>query len=308
MQAVLEMAQMAALGEDPVLLTGETGTGKELIARLIHQSSRRRAGPFVPVNCPAIPASLFEREFFGHAKGAYSGADKGQAGVCEAAAGGTLFLDEIGDIPLTLQAKLLRLLQEGTFRLLGDPQERWANLRIIAATNADLEGRITSGRFRQDLYFRLSGFRIGLPPLRKRGEDIEPLVKQFVDEIFGGGVELADLFGSEVLKIFRKSRWPGNVRELRATVRRLTLMALRSGQVTLNNLPPGLRSTVSNLVGVTESGTANLEVHLEWAERERIVQALTVTQGNRTAAARRLGISRNSLYRKMERLGIRIPR
>ncbi len=314
MRRLLESIQMAADSSDPVLVSGETGSGKELVSRLVHLRSGRADGPWVAVNCAAVPESLFEREFFGHTRGAFSGADGGRPGLCEKADGGTLLLDEIGEMPLPVQAKLLRLLQEGTYRRLGDPTERRVDLRVVAATNADLARQIAEGRFRKDLFYRLRILELWLPPLRERGEDIDSLVDLFVRQAVETGATPADLFDEEVREALRRYPWPGNVRELEGMTRRLAVMAQHAGRATARMLPPEMARWVGRPAGGSVASPAtgtgrdlSLAAHLERAERERIVQALTTAGGNRTEAARLLEISRNTLYKKMERLGIRIP-
>ncbi len=302
---LLELAEVAASGAEPVLVTGETGTGKELIARLIHESSGRREEPWVPVNCAAIPESLFEREFFGHREGAFTGAGRGRSGLCDKADGGTLFLDEIGEIPWRLQAKLLRLLQEGTFRRLGEPDESRVDVRVVAATNADLKELIATGRFRQDLYYRLQAFELWLPPLRDRVGDIDALIALFVRQAAAAGTKPEDVFDAEVLMALRCYPWPGNVRELAALTKRLALTAVRTGRVTVSMLPKEIAQCLPQ--SYMEGRGQDLVGFLKQAERERIIEIMTRVQGNRTEAARRLGISRNTLYKKMEKLGIRIP-
>ncbi|HPF36813.1 MAG TPA: sigma-54 dependent transcriptional regulator [Candidatus Krumholzibacteria bacterium] len=306
MRKLLTLVEIAASTREPVLVTGETGTGKELIARMVHDQSERSSRPFVPVNCAAIPESLFEREFFGHAKGAYTGAEQARAGLCEEADGGTLFLDEIGDMPSYLQVKLLRLLQEGTYRRLGDPEERRVDLRIVAATNAPLPDLIAAGRFRQDLYYRLQTLEMPIPPLRERPEDLDDLMNLFVRQALDDDVSAATIFARGVLNTFRRYPWPGNVRELEAMTRRMALMARHSGQATVDMLPEQLARWRERRV--KQSGSLSLTAYLEEAERGRIDQALILKAGNRSEAARALGISRNQLYRKMEKLGIRAPR
>ncbi len=314
MRRLLELATVAAASDEPVLITGETGTGKELAARLVHARGRRATGPFVPVNCAAIPETLFEREFFGHARGAYTGADRDRPGLCESAHRGTLFLDEIGDLPLPVQAKLLRLLQEGTFRRLGETHERHADLRIIAATNADLPAAIAQHRFRKDLYYRLQTIELSLPPLRDRPEDLDPLIALFVDRALAGLAPptsgrarptVDDLFVPDLLAALRAYPWPGNVRELESLTRRLTLLALHAGRATPAMLPPAVASHRASTRPPT--GDLNLTIYLAKAERDRIAQTLALHAGNRAAAARSLGISRNALYKKMERLGLPSP-
>ncbi len=302
MQRVLRLTRIAAGTDEPVLITGETGTGKEVLARLLHAGGPRAAGPFVPVNCAAIPETLFEREFFGASRGAYTGADRDRPGLCETAAAGVLFLDEIGDMPLPVQAKLLRLLQEGTFRRLGDPGERRADLRVVAATNADLPLLIAARRFRQDLYYRLQTLELQLPPLRDRGEDLDALIELFVARAVGPAARAAELFDPEVRDALRRHVWPGNVRELEATTRRLALLAVHAGRATPEMLPPALTRRPPRGVGV--AGDLNLARRLAQAEREHLAGVLALFGGNRAEAARQLGISRNALYKKMQRLEV----
>jgi transcriptional regulator with PAS, ATPase and Fis domain len=291
---------------EPVLVTGETGTGKELIAKMIHERSGRAKKPFVAVNCAAIPETLFEREFFGHDKGAYTGADYAKPGLCDEADGGTLFLDEIGDMPSYLQVKLLRLLQEGTYRRLGDPEERHVDLRIVAATNAPLPDLIEAGRFRQDLYYRLQTLELPIPPLRERPEDLEDLMNLFVQKALGDEVPAKKIFARQIMTTFRKYPWPGNVRELEAMTRRMALLARHNGQATLDMLPEQLARWREG--HGKDRGSLSLSAYVETAERGRIGQALVLKSGNRSEAARALGISRNQLYRKMDKLGIRSPK
>jgi transcriptional regulator with PAS, ATPase and Fis domain len=305
MKQLIALVEVSATTTEPVLITGETGTGKELIARLIHEKGDRARRPFVPVNCAAIPETLFEREFFGHARGAFTGADGERPGLCEAANGGTMFLDEIGDMPAYLQVKLLRMLQEGTFHRLGDPVERRTDLRIIAATNAPLPDLIAGGTFRQDLYYRLQTLEMNLPPLRERPEDLEPLIRLFVNKILDDDVEPHDLFDDDVMTVLEHYPWPGNVRELEAMTRRLALLARHSGRATLEMLPESMRKWRSHKPA--PKGSLHLAGYLEKVERERIGQALLIKGGNKSEAARALGISRNQLYRKMQKYGIRVP-
>ena len=302
MRQAMTLVELAAATDEPVLLTGETGTGKEVLARLIHRRSARAERRFVAVNCAAIPETLFEREFFGHRKGAFTGADRDQPGYCEEADGGTLMLDEIGEMPLSLQVKLLRLLQEGTFRRLGEARERRVDLRIVAATNAPLSEMIAQGKFRRDLYYRLQTLEIALPPLRERAEDLEPLVRLFVRRELGGDADPAVLFDADVWEALRSYFWPGNVRELESTVRRLALLARHNGRVTATMLPGDLRRSLR----LSRARAGRLDDYLEQVERERILAALAATGGRRSEAARELGISRSALYRRMQRLGIQV--
>jgi len=305
MKQLIALVDVSATTTEPVLITGETGTGKELIARLIHEKSDRAAKAFVPINCAAIPETLFEREFFGHARGAFTGAEGEHPGLCEAADGGTMFLDEIGDMPAYLQVKLLRMLQEGTFHRLGDPDERRADLRIIAATNAALPDLIAGGTFRQDLYYRLQTLEMNLPPLRERPEDLEPLIRLFMTKILGEELDPRELFDRNVMTVLERYPWPGNVRELEAMTRRLALLARHSGRATLEMLPESMRKW--RKLKPAPTGSLHLSAYMEKVERERIGQALLIKGGNRSEAARALGISRNQLYRKLEKYGIRVP-
>lgn len=302
MRRVLEMIDVGAATNEPVLITGETGTGKELVAKLVHSRSSRSDGPFVPVNCAAIPESLFEREFFGNAAGAFTGADTARSGLCEEADGGTLFLDEIGDMPQNLQVKLLRVLQEGTFRRLGDPTERKVDLRIVAATNAGLSSLIAEGLFREDLYYRLQTLELEIPPLRERAEDMDSLIEVFIGKMAGDGATINDVLNQEAQKAMRRYPWPGNVRELESITRRMTLMAMHAGKATLEMLPENIRNCRVGPKAVTWS--MNLADHVARAEKECVTRALIANSGNRSAAAKVLGISRNGLYKKMDKLKI----
>ena len=318
MVSCAETMAAAAASDDPVLITGETGTGKEVATRRIHDLGRRRKGPLVAVNCAAVPADLFEREFFGHAPGAFTGAEGGGSGFVEQAHLGTLFLDEVGELPLELQPRLLRLLQEGTYRRLGDPVEQQVDLRVVAATNVDLPGRVDAGEFRRDLYFRLCVLEVGLPPLRERGSDVVDLVTAFVRRGLGKSAGPGDVLPEAVLSVLGSYDWPGNVRELEALVRRACLFVQMGKALTVGMLPVGLRGLVAGRMGreggFVGDGVAPAQVagrpglllveRMMAAEREVIVEALGVAAGNRTRAAELLGISRKSLYAKMGRLGV----
>ncbi|MCP4143714.1 MAG: tetratricopeptide repeat protein [bacterium] len=304
MRRVLGMIDVGAASNEPVLITGETGTGKELVAKLVHSRSTRSDGPFVPVNCAAIPDTLFEREFFGHAAGAFTGADTARAGLCEEADGGTLFLDEIGDMPQSLQVKLLRVLQEGTFRRLGDPAERRVDLRIVAATNAGLSNLIEEGLFREDLYYRLQTLELEIPPLRERAEDMDSLIEMFVSKMAGDGATIKDVLDQDAQEAMRRYPWPGNVRELESITRRMTLMAMHAGKATLEMLPEKIRNCRVGPRAVTWS--MNLATHVARAEKECITRALIANNGNRSATAKVLGISRNGLYKKIDKLKVKV--
>ncbi len=297
---LLREALTAARTDAPVLIQGETGTGKEVIARFIHQHSPRRDRPFIPVNCAAIPESLFEREFFGHARGAFTGAEKDGAGLVESAEGGTLFLDEVGEMPLSLQPKLLRLLQEGTYRRVGDVTERQADLRILAASNRNLFERAQAKEFREDLYYRLSWFELELLPLRDRPEDLRALVEHFVarqSERLGREFWL----DSGTWDAVRSYHWPGNVRQLESALSAACMRTDGTGCVRLEHLPVQVRRR-----GKPRAAGEDLDLGaaLRRYERELILRALRRTGYRRKQAADLLGIRRTTLYEKMKRLGI----
>jgi DNA-binding NtrC family response regulator len=297
MRALLVDARLAARSEKPVLLQGETGTGKEVFARFVHEHSLRKDRPFVAVNCAAIPESLFEREIFGHARGAFTGAHREGSGLVEEASGGTLFLDEVGELPVSLQPKLLRLLQEGSYRRVGESRSRVANLRIVSATNRPLRESVAAGRFRDDLFYRLSGFELGIPPLRQRAEDLTALVLMFVRRESGAEVAVHPA----VWRALRRYPWPGNVRELEAAIGAACVRAGSTGTIREEHLPEAVRVR----------GSAVPDAHLDLSravrrtERELILRALRKAGYRRTEAAQLLGIGRNTLYEKMRKLGIR---
>ncbi len=295
MRSALLQSESYAGFDEPVLVTGETGTGKELIARRIHQFSTRRDGPFVAVNCPAVPGTLFEREFFGHHKGAYTGAEDDQPGYVAQADGGTLFLDEIGELPLDLQPKLLRLLQEGTFNRLGDPAERSANVRLVAATNANLDRLVEEGKFRQDLNYRLKVLEVGLRPLRERTEDIVPLLQHFLSEFSGQQVTVWHFFNNESIQALRRYPWPGNVREVILVARRAHISLETEGRTEVR---VGAGPEAIHLTGPARSDSGS------GTGRARLQRVLEETGGNKAEAARQLGISRQTLYRWLKRHGI----
>ncbi len=276
-----------------VLIGGETGTGKELIARLIHLLGTRRDAPFIEVNCAAIPENLFESELFGHEKGAFTGAAKQRRGRFELAHGGTLFLDEVGELPLILQSKLLRTLQEGRFTRVGGESDMTADVRIITASNRDLRIMVEDGRFREDLFFRLNVLEIDLPPLRQRREDIPALIEHFVARYADRPVRLSH----EALDVLVKYAYPGNVRELEHIVQR-TLTLTRGGLIKPADLPPEVRRAEMIDHGL-------LQERIEAVEREMLVSALERTAWIQTRAAEILGISERVLRYKMGKYGIR---
>jgi two-component system NtrC family response regulator len=279
----------------PVLLLGESGTGKEMAAMAIHRRSSRKDGPFTAINCNAISETLLESELFGHEKGAFSGAHLQRKGLIESAAGGTLFLDEIGEIPSSVQVKLLRFLQEQRFQRVGGRQEIEVNARIIAATNADLKRSIANGTFREDLFYRLAVVTIDLPPLRQRGNDVCALAKAFLERFAAKHGKTGLAFAPETMRALARHTWPGNVRELQNRVQRAVIMA------------DGKRITVKDmeLMGVADALPATtLKEARESIEREMVQLALNRHSGRISAAAAELGISRPTLYELMEKLGI----
>ncbi|HWY32410.1 MAG TPA: PEP-CTERM-box response regulator transcription factor [Candidatus Acidoferrum sp.] len=294
MQSVFDSIRKVATNEVPVLMLGESGTGKEMAARAIHNRSSRKNGPFVAINCSAIPETLLESELFGHEKGAYTGAHVKRIGRFEAANAGTLFLDEIGEINLPLQVKLLRFLQEQRIARLGGREEIQIDTRIITATNSDLKKGIASGSFREDLYYRLAVVQILMPPLRGREHDI-PLLAQAFLQRFAAQIPKEGLtFGLEAVRAMNTYSWPGNVRELQNCVKRAAIMA------------DGKRITVQDLGLSLEAGEnlGTLKSAREAAERDIIQRALRKSSGKIAAAATELGISRPTLYELMEKLGL----
>jgi formate hydrogenlyase transcriptional activator len=294
-QAVLDEIQMVAPVDSAVLVHGETGTGKELIAQAIHDASPRRQNRFVALNCAAIPSALLESELFGHERGAFTGAVTQTVGRFQAADGGTLFLDEIGDLPLELQPKLLRALQEQQFERLGGGRTFQVDVRVIAATNQDLWGMVQERKFRADLYYRLNVFPITLPPLREREDDVPLLVKHFVRKFAGRQGKSIDQIPDDVMEVLKCHDWPGNIRELQNFIERAVIMT--TGAVLRPNM-------AELLMQEAMSGTVRT---LADAERAHITATLRETNwvvGGRRGAAARLGLPRTSLIARMQRLGI----
>jgi len=306
MEKVFQVVAKVADTEASVLITGESGTGKELVARSIHARSGRKNGPFMAINCAAIPRDLLESELFGHVKGAFTGAIKDKTGKFQLADGGTLFLDEVGELPLELQPKLLRALQERVVVPVGGTKEQRLDVRVVAATNLDIEKAIADGVFREDLYYRLSVIPIHLPPLRQRRDDIPLLLRHFCIKHGAGSVS----FDKQSQTVLAGYAWPGNVRELENLVERLLIM--RNGTViSLGDLPdkiraggtfPGSAPDQGGIVTLPDDGYS-----LEQLEREVVVQALERNQWNQTAAARFLRIPRHTLIYRMEKYGISTP-
>ncbi|TET32975.1 MAG: sigma-54-dependent Fis family transcriptional regulator [Planctomycetota bacterium] len=292
MKSVFERITKAAHSEAAVLILGESGTGKELVARAVHKLSNRHKGPFVDLHCAAIPENLLESELFGHEKGAFTGADNQKKGRLELAAGGVIFLDEIGEMPLSLQPKLLRFLQEHQLVRVGGSDTINVDARVVAATNRDLESEVKNGNFREDLYYRLDVINIMIPPLAERKEDIVPLIRYFL-QLKGSSPETIN---DEVLEILRQYKWPGNVRELQNVIERAIIES--DGEVVEpGHLPERL---VVNNEDRPEGGTLDHTT----SERQLIMQALTKAKGNKSEAARLLGITRRKLYSRLKRLDI----
>jgi two-component system NtrC family response regulator len=301
MQEVFDLVRRVAPTEASVLISGESGTGKELIARAIHQGSPRHKEPFIAINCAAIPSELLESELFGHARGAFTGAVRDRAGKFEIADGGTLFLDEVGEMPLELQPKLLRVLQEMEVEPLGG-KARSVNVRVIAATNQDVDRALSEGRFREDLYYRLAVIPIELPPLRRRVEDIPLLVKYFLRR-YSPGREVD--ISAAALECLSAYPWPGNVRELQNTVERMVVLN-RDEALELQHLPAKIRSQKP----IARSRVVNLPAEgypLEGIEREAVVQALEANDWNQTRAAVFLQVPRHTLIYRMEKYDIKKP-
>jgi DNA-binding NtrC family response regulator len=302
--AALREVALAGASASRVLIRGEHGTGKELVARALHEASPRRTMPFVAVNCSAIPDELFESELFGHERGAFTGATQARRGRFEEAHGGTLFLDEVGDLAARAQTKLLRVLQEGELQRVGGSRAIRVDVRVVAATNRDLEHAIADGAFREDLYFRLAVIPIVVPPLRDRDEDIPLLIEHFVAELSGGRAGRAGrAFSPEGIALLRHHAFPGNVRELRNLVERLLIMnpGVLIGPAQVRAVLPGLAAPA------TASGEAGAPARLADAvrefERRQIEAALEAEAHNMTRAAARLGLERSHLYKKMKQLG-----
>ncbi len=294
-QSVFEMIRKVATSDAPVLILGESGTGKEMTARAIHQRSARKNGPFVAINCSAIPESLIESELFGHEKGSFTGAHVQRKGRIEMSSGGTLFLDEIGEVPLPIQVKLLRFLQEQCIERVGGRQEINVDTRVIAATNADLKKNMASGTFREDLFYRLAVVQIVVPALRERDDDILLLARAFLQRFANESDKPNLTFGPDALRALRQHAWPGNVRELQNRVKRAVIMS-ESKRLTAQDL-----ELISS--GNTPHG-ASLKEARESLEREMIRRSLRKHSGRITSAAAELGISRPTLYEMMDKLGV----
>ena len=303
MRQALELVTRVAEHNTTVLITGESGTGKEVIARAIHRASPRASKAFVGINCAAIPEALLESELFGHVRGAFTGASVDKTGLFEAANGGTILLDEIGELPLGLQAKLLRVLQESEIRRVGDQKTRRVDARVLAATARDLEAEVRAGRFREDLFYRIHVVVIELPPLREREDDIAPLSRHFAARLahrLGRPLSLSD----DAIAWLEHQEWPGNVRQLENAIERAAVLNEKAvlDREDFHIVPP--RHEVERGSGGEDVGDGTLRSVVESAERSAIIDALKATDGNRRAAAQRLGVSLRTLFYKIDRYGL----
>jgi transcriptional regulator with PAS, ATPase and Fis domain len=295
MQRVFDLIEKVAGTDLPVLVLGESGTGKELVARAIHFQGARKRRMFLSENCAAIPETLLESELFGHVRGAFTGAERDRAGLFEQADGGTLFLDEVGDMSAAMQARLLRVLEEGKIRRVGGEKSIRVDVRVVAATHRDLDAERIAGRFREDLLYRLRVLAIELPPLRRRPGDVELLVSHFVARIARERGRDAPAIHDELLGLFERHPWPGNVRELQNVLQRLVLLAGRRA-LTVELLESDAELGRTFLRGARAPETA---LSLKFGEKEQIRRAIAAARGNRRKAAEMLGVSRATLYRKL---------
>jgi two-component system response regulator PilR (NtrC family) len=292
-----------ARSQAPVYISGESGSGKELVARLIHEQGPRAKQPFIPVNCGAIPSELMESEFFGHRKGSFSGAFEDKPGLFQAANGGTLFLDEVADLPLAMQVKLLRAIQEKAVRSVGGQQETVVDVRILCATHKDLDAEVAAERFRQDLYYRLNVIELRVPSLRERRDDIETLANHVLNRLAAGTGQPAAKLHPHALDALKSYRFPGNVRELENMLERAhTLCENKQIEATDLRLAEGNCNPEGGVPDLTQID--NLEDYLENVERKLILQALEETRWNRTAAAQRLNLSFRSMRYRLKKLGL----
>ena len=298
LENILSLLRRVTGTETTVLIQGETGTGKELIARFIHNESNRRDRIFIAVNCGAIPRDLVESEFFGHAKGAFTGAAQEKKGFFEIADGGTIFLDEIGEAPPELQVKLLRVIQEGEIMPLGFHQPRKVDVRLIASTNRDLLAEVSAGRFRHDLYFRINVFSVTIPPLRERTRDIHPLAEHFLDQFCTKMNRKVGRFTLETRRHLESYHWPGNVRELQNEIERLVLLAEPEKEIG----PELLSDHIRQRSGAVSPADGNLKTAVQRLEEEMIRSAMERFHHNKSRVARTLGISRQSLLDKLRRM------
>ena len=301
MQKVFDLLERIADSDAPILIQGESGTGKELVARALHFNGPRKDKVFITENCAALPETLLESELFGHVKGAFTGADRDRAGLFEQAHNGTLFLDEVGDTSAGMQARLLRVLQEGELRRVGGDQPIKVNVRIITATNKDLQTEVAAGRFREDLYYRLAVVPVHLPPLRERVGDVPLLAGQLLEQIAAARGRAAPRIAADVLDAMERYSWPGNVRQLENVLRRISLLA---GDATITRGVIESDEDLGRMLLGRQSPTGPL-LSMVKTEEEQIRRALEAAAGNRDRAARLLGISRATIYRKMREYSLR---
>jgi two-component system, NtrC family, response regulator AtoC len=301
MQEIFEIIQQVAPTRATVLLGGESGTGKELVAKAIHQLSPRAKQPFVTVHCAALAPTLLESELFGHEKGAFTGAHERRVGRFEQAQGGTLFLDEIGEIDASIQVKLLRFLGERTFERVGSNKTLTADVRLVAATNKNLEELIKAGTFREDLFFRLRVVEINLPPLRERAGDIPLLAQKFLREFAGENSKPVADFTADALEALMNYAWPGNVRELRTAIEHAVVLC-RGEKIAARDLPASVRGGAA--AADPQRALARNDLTVTEAEKQLIIRALKETRGNRTLAAKKIGMSRRTLHRKLHTYGL----
>jgi transcriptional regulator with PAS, ATPase and Fis domain len=299
MRRLLDLALRIAPTDATILITGESGTGKERLARFLHERSKRAKGPFLAVNCGALPESLLESELFGHKQGAFTGASADKKGLFEAAEGGTLFLDEIGETSPAVQVKLLRTLQEHTVRPVGGTRDRPVDARIVAATNRDLEEMVHEKTFRKDLFYRLRVVPLEVPALRARRDDILPLARQFIGRVCSENSCGPCSFGADVLDRLLGYEWPGNVRELENAIERAVLLAEGKPRIQVGDLPPEVREG-----GGAERPASDAPRTLAEVDRRHILATLERLGGNRKAAAKALGIGENTLWRKLKSYGM----
>jgi len=307
LDSLIRSAKIVAATDVTVLLKGETGTGKEVLATAIQQASARANKAFITLNCAALPETLIESELFGHKKGSFTGATADKQGLFQAADGGTLFLDEINSLPLSIQAKLLRFLESGECLAVGEIKPYKVDVRVISATNTDLNKQIETGEFRSDLYFRLNVVPLELPSLAQRTEDIESLIKHFL-AVFEDAYNLtAPKFSKQALKTLKAYAWPGNIRELRNLCERLSIL-LAGRVIEPENLPPEFSAKItSHAPATTDFTLPETGLKLDSLEADLIHQALSRTKGNRSKSARLLGISRDTLLYRMQKHGFAVP-
>jgi two-component system response regulator HydG len=301
MKEIYDLLDRLVDSDAAVLITGESGTGKEVVARALHHRGRRSAGPFMAINCAAMPEQLLESELFGHTRGAFTDARAARTGLFLEANGGTLFLDEIGDLPLALQPKLLRALQERVVRPVGATEEVPFDVRLVASTNRDLETAVEEGRFREDLYFRINVIQVALPPLRARGGDVLLLAQHFLEQHAARAEKRVTGLSPAAAERLVSYAWPGNVRELQNCIERAVALA-RYEQILVDDLPERIRAYRGSYVVLAADDPSEL-VPLEQVERRYILRVMEAVGGNKTVAAKVLGLDRATLYRKLERYG-----